>query len=244
METDRVYAVLSKLMEYVKSPSLAHIRGHHQLQKLAKEIVEAVDRTGSVWKKWSNAREHLAKAASPCWIPDEDLQEQLNLLPGSFLTLTDVRQRLRALWEEPWSAYPDEDFRNSCLALYAAEKGQGTELIAIIGAIREHIEREEVRLRQEREEAYRKFREDEQLKRRQRFSMGADVGWIDLGTSDGLYCRRNGRTFRIVAGKDKRWKLFRIATPEDVGELMGSYSNRTEANTALGKIAYAPEQDR
>ena len=68
MESDRLYSVLSKLAEYVKSPSLGHIRNPHQLQKLAKEIVEAVDRPSSVWTKWDGARDDVIKAASPCWI--------------------------------------------------------------------------------------------------------------------------------------------------------------------------------
>ena len=64
--------------------------------------------------------------------------EYLNALPGPPLTLTDVKQRLRALWEEPSDHYPDEDLKEGCPALYYAEKMQGTELIAIVGAIREY----------------------------------------------------------------------------------------------------------
>ena len=47
MENDRIYAVAPKLFDYVKSPSLRHIRDPHSIQKLAKEIVQAVDRAGS-----------------------------------------------------------------------------------------------------------------------------------------------------------------------------------------------------
>jgi hypothetical protein len=68
-------------------------------------------------------------------IPAEDLQAYLNRLPGPALTLTDVRQRLRALWEEPWETYPNEELKNGCHSLYAAEKAQGTEFIAIVGAL-------------------------------------------------------------------------------------------------------------
>jgi hypothetical protein len=242
MESDRICAVLSKLAEYVKSPSYRHIRDRHQLQKLAKGIVQPVDRAGSVWTKWEGPREDIIKAASPCWIPEEDLRERLNLLPGPPLTLTDVKQRLRALWEQPWEAYPEEDLREGCLALYRIEKDQGTELIAIVGAIREHIEREEERLRRERDEAYRASREQELEKRKQRFLWGADVGWTQLDSSDpALYCRRNGRSFRIAAAKDKRWKLYRVANRQDDGSLLGVYGNRRDANKALDKIAYEPE---
>jgi hypothetical protein len=94
---------------------------------------------------------------------------------------------------------------------------------AEVGAIREHVEREEERRGQERDDAHRKFREEERLKQRQRFLSGADVGWTKIDSSDPLYCRRNGRAFRIETGKDKRWKLYRIGNQEDEGELLGVY---------------------
>src|ERR1022692_4868899 len=95
MENDHLYAVAAKLADYVKSPSLLHIRDPHSLHKLAKEIVQAVDRASSIWEKWEGPREELAKAAAHCWIPTEDLQAFLNRLPGPVLTHTDVVQRLR-----------------------------------------------------------------------------------------------------------------------------------------------------
>lgn len=231
----------SKLADYVKSPSLRHIRDPHQLQKLAREIVQAVDQAGAVWSKWERAREDVIKVAAQCWIPAEDLRAHMNCLPGPSLTLTDVRQRLRAIWEEPWETYPNEGLKDGCLALYAAEKQQGTEFIAIVGALREHIDLEEEHLRRERDEAYRAAKEESQLKRRQRFYSGADVGWTSIDNSDALYCRRNGRPFRTSLSKDKRWKLYRIAKQEDEGDLLGVYGNRTDANKALAKIAYEPD---
>jgi hypothetical protein len=44
MDNDRFYAVISKIADYVKSPSLRHIRDPRNLQKLAKEIIQSVDR--------------------------------------------------------------------------------------------------------------------------------------------------------------------------------------------------------
>ena len=38
MNNDRIYAVISALAEYVRSPSLRHLRDPHNLQKLAKEL--------------------------------------------------------------------------------------------------------------------------------------------------------------------------------------------------------------
>jgi hypothetical protein len=241
MENDHIYAVASKLFDYVKSPSLRHIRDPHSIQKLAKEIVQAVDRNSSVWEKWEGPREKLAKAAAPCWIPTEDLRAFLNRLPGPILTSTDVAQRLRAFNEEPYSSYPKDDLKTGCLVLYEAEKAQGTELPAIIGALQEHIELEEERLRREQQETYRRHQEAERIRLQQRFLAGADGGWTQIERSEAFYCRRNGRAFRVVRTKDKRWNLHRIKTAEDAGVLLGTYQGRREASKALEKIAYEPE---
>ena len=126
----------------------------------------------------------------------------------------DVTQRLRAIYEEAYGHYPNEEVKASCLALYEAEKAQGTEMPAIIGAIQEHIELEEDRLSREREETYRRQQAEERVRAQQRFQAGADCGWTKLEGLEGFYCRRNGRTFRVVQGKDKRWSLFRVMAPE------------------------------
>ncbi|WP_407180423.1 hypothetical protein [Bradyrhizobium sp. STM 3562] len=242
MNSDRQYAVTSLLFDYVKSPSLRHLRDPHSVHKLAREIVNAIDRASSIWSKWEGERQELAKAAAPCWIPIEDLRVTLNNLPGPPLTKTDVEQRLRAIWEEPYASYPNEGLKDGCLALYLAEKAQGTEMRAIIGMLQEHLEREDERLRREQEERYRKLKEEERVKLEQRFLSGADCGWTPVGGSGALYCRRNGRSFRIVQGKDKRWTLYRIKTIEDKGELLGLYQGRGDANKALSTIAYANER--
>lgn len=241
MENDRLYAVKAKLFDYVKSPSLRHLRDPHSVHTLAKEILQAVDRAGSVWTKWEGRREDLVKAAAACWIPVEDLLAFLNTLPGPALTQTDVKQRLRAIWEEAYSHYPNDDLKSGCLAIYEAEKVAGTEMSAIIGTLQEHIEHEEERLRREQEERYRQHREDERVRLEQRFLSGADCGWTPVHRSRALYCRRNGRAFRIEQGKDKRWKLFRIASFEDQGVVVGTYLGRGDANKVLQKLAYEPE---
>lgn len=50
MDADRLHAVASRLFEYVKSPSLRHLREPHSVQKLAREIVQAKD------KRWTLSR--------------------------------------------------------------------------------------------------------------------------------------------------------------------------------------------
>jgi hypothetical protein len=244
VQSERHYAVVSKLMDYVKSPSLAHVRELRNLQKLAEEIVRALDSSSAVWAKWDGQREDVAKAAAPCWIPVDDLQVYLNRLPGPKLTRTDVVERLRAFWEEPWERYPEESLRDGCLALYQKEKSEGTEMPAIVGAIRAHIEEEEERLRKEREQTYQRFKEEERIKLQERFLSGADCGWIQLDKSENFYCRRNGRAFRAARTKDKRWNLLRVKDQFDEGELLGTYQGRREAGTALQQIAYAPERRR
>lgn len=162
-------------------------------------------------------------------------------LPGPPLTRTDVEQRLRAIWEEPYTSYPNEALKDGCLSLYHSERAQGTEMRAIIGELQEHLEREEERLRREQEERFRTLKEEERVRREQRFISGADSGWTRIDKSDAFYCRRNGRTFRIIQGKDKRWALFRVRAVDDKGDLLGLYQGRGDANKALTTIAYANE---
>lgn len=73
MNADRQYAVASLLFDYLKSPSLRHLRDPYSVHRLARDIVTALDRASLVWAKWDAEREEVAKAAAPCWIPTEDL---------------------------------------------------------------------------------------------------------------------------------------------------------------------------
>jgi hypothetical protein len=241
MAADRQYAVASLLFDFVKSPSLRHLRDPYSIHKLTREIVKALDGASSVWKKWETEREEVAQAAAPCWIPVEDLRAFLNKLPGPPLTKTDVEQRLCAIFEEPHTTYPKHELKDGCLVLYQSEKAQGTEMRAIIGALQQHIECEEDRLRHEHEESYRRWKEEERVKLEQRFLSGADCGWSAIEKSEAFYCRRNGRAFRIAQGKDKRWMLYRIKDFGDKGSVLGNYQGRREATKALETVAYAPE---
>jgi|GEM_PF-992924 len=242
-EDERIWRVKELLFDYVKSPSLRHIRDLHSVAKLAQQIVNAMDRGNSIWTKWEGQREVLVKSALPCWIPVEDLQDFLNQMPGPKLTTTDVVQRLKAFEEESYAEYPKEELKSGCLALYEKEKADGTELPAIIGLLREHIEHEDDRIRAEREEQYRKWREEDRIAREQRLLSGADCGWTQLKNSLNWYCRTNGRAYRLLPTKDKMWHLHRVGSVSDneKGSLLGKYQKRGDATKAVAEIAYQPE---
>lgn len=182
-EDERVWAVKELLFSYVRSPSLRHIRDPYSVSKVAGEIVKKLDRGSSPWKKWDAQRELLLKSAIACWIPTEDLRTFLNQMEGPPLTLTDVTQRLLALEEEEPYSFPRDDFRDGCLVIYEREKAAGTELTAIIGLLRTHVENEEERLRIEHQERYQRIKEEDRIAREQRLLSGADCGWTQLAKS-------------------------------------------------------------
>lgn len=237
---DRIWAVKGILDDFMKSPSLRHLRDPHSLMNVAKVIVKRLDRQSGLWQKWEGEREALLKSALGCWIPTEDLREYLNRLPGPPLTTTDVAQRLRAFEEEPYAPYPNDDLKDGCVALFAREKAEGTELPAVIGVLTEHVEREEERLRLEREQRYRRMREEERLVAEQCLLSGADCKWTQLGKAPNWYCRTNGRTFRLMPTTDKRWDLHHVNAPsvEEKGQLVGRYRGRGDATKVVAQVAY------
>lgn len=238
----RLSAVVELLFEYTRSPSPQHIRDPYSLDVLAQRIMRAVDGPNSMWRRWHGPREVLLKASAACWIPTDDLRDFLNEMDGPKLTTTDVAQRLRAFVEEDYSPYPKAELRTGCLALYEKEKAAGTEMPAIIGAIQEFAEEEEVRLRAERDAQWRKRAEEDRIALEQRFLSGADCKWTPVHRSTDLFCRTNGRAYRLSPTKAKRWELFRIASVEDQeGKLIGLYQHRRDANRALAEAAFQPE---
>lgn len=242
VEEERLYSIRSLNFDYVKSPSLRHIRDPHFVAKLAKEILRAVDRGVGPWQKWDAAREAMLTTSATTWIPTEDLRDYFNLLPGPKLTATDVAQRLRAIQEEGFGLYPNDALKESCLTLYHRERAAGTEMPAIIGAVQEYVERESDRIRIEREQSWKQARDAEREALKQRLLSGVDCKWTSLAKSDELFCRMNGRLYRVKQGQDKRWTLFRVASIDDqTGALLGQYGGRGEANKVVAKIAYEPE---
>jgi hypothetical protein len=244
-DDNRLDAVRRLLFEYVKSPSLTHLRDPYALGKLAQEIVKAVTVGNPIWRKWDPTREELLKSAAPCWIPTEALRDYLNGMPGPALTTTDVAQRLRAFHEEAYASYPREVHQPGCLALFETEMAQGTELPAIIGALQEFVEREDERLRIEQEAAWRQRAQEERFALEQRFLSGADCKWTPVNKSAELYSRINGRVFRLSRSKDRMWSVQQIASIDDAtGELIGTYRTRGDVTKALAQVAYAEPRER
>lgn len=167
-ENDRVNQVQRLILEHLKSPSLRHIRDAYAVNELAHDIVRKLDRGNPLWQKWEGPCDALAKAAATSWIPVEDLTEFLNMIAGPRLTTTDVGQRLRAFHEESYAPYPNEELQAGCLAIYTAEKAEGTDMPAIVGLLQEHVEREEERLRVEHDQRWRKHAEDDRIALEQR----------------------------------------------------------------------------
>lgn len=92
-EDDSLQAIKHLLFNFVRSPSLRHIRDPHTIIVLANEIMGAVNGRNSIWLKWDEQREKLVKSAVGCRIPVDDLRDFLNKLPGPVLTTADVTQR-------------------------------------------------------------------------------------------------------------------------------------------------------
>jgi hypothetical protein len=241
-EDERLYFIRSLISDYVESPSLRHIREPRFVDKLAKEILRVVNRGPGPWEKWCGAREALLTASATTWIPAEDLRDYFNRMPGPELTTTDVAQRLRAIQEEGYGLYPSDALRDACMELYRKELDAGTEMTAIIGAVEEFALQETERMRIERERAWKENQAAEREALKQRLLSGADCKWTPLAKSNEVFCRMNGRLYRLSQGENKRWKLHRVETVNDEkGHLVGQYTNRADATKVVAKMAYDPE---
>ena len=113
---------------------------------------------------------------------------------------------------------------------------------AIVGVLRDHIEKEEERLRLERDAHFRQLREVEAAAAKQRLLSGADCKWTPWQGTKDVYCRMNGRLFRLTTTADKRIELYRAEGLETrKGTLLGRYLKRGDATKAVAQIAYQPE---
>ena len=210
---------------------------------LANEIMRVVNGRNSVWLKWDEQREKLVKSAVGCWIPFDDLRDFLNELPGPALTTTDVTQHMRAFEDEDYFSYPNEELQPGCLTIYERERAMGTELPAIVGLLRDHVEREEERLRVAQKEQYDQSRERDRLAREHRLLSGADCKWTQLAKSPDWHCRTNGRLYRLSPTKEKMWNLYRANTVDSPnGSVIGKYQSRRDASKVVTQMAYQPDQ--
>lgn len=114
---DRTMAVFSLLADYVRSPSLTHLRAERSLAKIAREIVTRLDQKSAVWKKWEGPREVVLASALECWIPSEDLLAFLNGLPGPQLTLTDLDQRMKHMIDVEYIGSLEPKLKLECLQI-------------------------------------------------------------------------------------------------------------------------------
>ena len=233
--------VRSLITAYVSVRTRRQIADYFGIDSLSREIVRRLEDQFAIWRKWSPPREAVAKSAVGCWIPLEDLQAFLNEMPGPTLTPTDVAQRLRAFCEEDCEQ-ANEALKDGCLEIYEDEKAQGTELTAIIGRLHEHVDREEVRLVHEQWEHQKRQADEKRQALEQSILTGEDCRWTPVANSSDVYCRVNGRTYRLAPKEGKTRNLFRILSIDDAKpRLIGKYSNQTEATKVVAQVAYQPE---
>lgn len=229
------------LGDYVRSPSLAHLRSAHALDRLASEIVRQLDMPTRLWAKWGGSREDLVRASCPCWIPLADLAASLNELPGPKLTLSDVSGRLQILQDE-LGEWPDDRWHAGCEAIFNEERLQGTEIMACVVRIRSFIEDEEARFLRENDQRYKERVAAEKASLEALFLAGADCKWTPVQSSTTIYCRMNGRVFSLSRAVDAKYELQRVRSHDcGSGIMVGRYGRRGDATTAVKDMAYRPD---
>jgi hypothetical protein len=83
--------------------------------------------------------------------------------------------------------------------------------------------------------------QEEKAAAEQRLFSGADCKWTSLRYSKELYCRINGRLYRLQLDEDKRFELYQVNSVEDKkGAMIGIYRSRGDASKALKQVAYQP----
>lgn len=238
---DEAEMVRRLLVEYVSSPSLKHIRDYRALSNLAAAIVSTLNRNNTAWRKWTPTREQLVIRAGPCWVPIDALTRHLNTMPGPTLTRTDVAQRMRDLQEQDRCDFARDDLQESCEELFDREHAEGTELPAIVGVLQEHVEREVDRLQAEQRARWKAAEEEKRRSLEQRFVSGADCKWTPVSGSKDVFCRSNGRAYRLTRCANGQCEVSRVADQADPGIFIGRYQTRGDATKALSTIAFAPD---
>lgn len=239
----RPLIVYRLLLDYVKSPSLTHIRSAHGLEKLSVDIVKDLDRSAGLFQKWDGLREEFLQTALDCWLPIPDLLEYLNGLPGPPLTRTDLVQRMRYMIEEEYISTPEPLIREECEAIYAEEKAAGTEFPAIAWRISEHIGQQSARIRELHRQAEAAKRDEARLAREAKLLSHADCPWTQIKGSRCTYIRKSGRLFRLTTNSDNSFTLHQVDEVRDdlPGDYIGRYRTRGEASNTVSKILSEPE---
>ncbi|WP_404479310.1 hypothetical protein [Novosphingobium sp. BL-52-GroH] len=242
MNDDRLYRIARLVADYVRSPSLRHLRDPHFIQAISAKILKEIVHHNPTWTKWTKEREAIAKVAAFCWIPLDDFRAYLNAMPGPSLTQTDVVERLRAFNEEDYADWPDDRQQEGCLEIYKRERAEGTDMPAIVGAIETFVEQDKEARRLAQQEAHRRSVEEQRKAAEERLLSGADCKWTAIGASTTLHCRFNGRTYRLEPQPSRRLELSRVESLDDVkGDFIGSYTRRADATKTVSEMAYKSE---
>jgi hypothetical protein len=116
----------------------------------------------------------------------------------------------------------------------------------VIGVISDHLEAEQERLDRERKASRRSLKQQQQQDAEERLLSGADCKWTQLRGDKRWHCRRNERTYRLVATSDRKWDLYYVddAVSEEQGWHVGQYGIRGDATKAVERMAYQRERNR
>ena len=232
MSDDRL-AVIVTVLEFAKKV------GYFSSEEIANHIVQALDQRTQV-TKWEGKRAELLEEVELHWIPQDDLLDQLNALPGAPLTKGDLAARMKNI-SPRYGIHPfrqgDPELQAACLRVYYREKKAGTEFAAIIQLIddevlapaweRHHNEREEKRAAN----LLRAIRS------------GRDLHFSAIiereGTATGRYSRRNGQLYRLQNIGRNQQALFRVNDVGEIGEPTEPhiFRNATDASNAIRGFA-------
>ena len=165
----------------------------------------------------ANGRRHgtnLSERRRIFRIPLEDLYTALSQLPGPPLTVSDVKGRLLGLWEEGLDR-PDDTRRSGCDALYAAEKAAGTELAAIFELMNDWMGEETRPADAPGVGGTRPAAGRDEAGGGAGVPVGSRLQVEPDGSGADLYCRANGRIYRLSRAADKKLEVWRVQAMED-----------------------------
>ena len=115
---------------------------------------------------------------------------------------------------------------------------------AIIGRLTQYVVSQWKRFEDELRQVEANRLEEARLASEGQIPSYGDCPWTQIKGLKFFYCRKNGRTFQLKPNSDKSWNMYRVAAVDDiaVGEMIGRYRLRADANKVLEKAAYEPER--